>query len=234
MRALSLILPALLLPGAAGAASRSYAVGSFERVRVDGPFRVVIRTGASPGAAVDADPALLDRIEVASEGGTLTVRYAVGRWSERAPSRPKDAPPLVTLSTDAARTLRVSAGAEVTLDRARGQRVEMSVNGAGALDVAGVDADQLQAVVIGAGKLVRAGHAARARLLTNGPGTIEAGGLIADELTVRLDGTGETTAGARYTAQVTDTGLGRVTVTGAAKCTVSAPAGGPVECGVAP
>ena len=232
MRALSCALVALAMPGAAGAASRTYAVGSFERVRVDGPFRVEIRTGASPGAAVEADPALLDRIEISSEGGTLAVRNGIGRVSN-SPKARADAP-LVTLSTGAVRTVLVSAGAEVTLDRALAQRVDLSVNGAGALAVAGVDADQLQAVVIGAGKLTLGGRAGRARLLTNGPGTIDAGALIADELTVRLDGTGETRAAARYTAQVTDTGLGRVTVTGPAKCTVTAPAGGPVTCGVAP
>ena len=226
-------MPALLVPGMVGAASRTYTVGSFERVRVDGPFRVEIRTGTSPGATVEADPGLLDRVEVSSEGGTLALRYAVGQMSER-PERRADAPPLVTLSTGAVRAVLVSAGAEVTLDRARAQRVDLSVNGAGALGVAGVDADQFQAVVIGAGKLTLAGRAARARLLTNGPGTIDAGKLVADELTVRLDGTGETRAAARYTAQVTDTGLGRVSVTGPAKCTVTAPAGGPVECGVAP
>lgn len=230
MRALGFALLFLLAPGTAGAASRNYSVGSFERVRVDGPFRVEIRTGASPGAAVEGDAALLDRIEVSSEGGTLVVRYGLGRWSERPEGR-ADAPPLVRLSTGAVRALLVGAGAEVTLDRARGQRVELSVNGAGVLSVAAADADQLQAVVIGAGKMTLAGRAGRARLLTNGPGTIDAGALVADELTVRLDGTGETRANARFTAQVTDIGLGRVTVSGPGKCTVVAPAGGPVTCG---
>ncbi len=233
MRALTVALLALLLPGAAAAASRSYSVGSFERVRVDGPFRVEIRTGVSPGATVEADQALIDRIELSVEGGTLAVRYGVGRWSERPASHP-EAPPLVTLSTGAVRTLLVGPGAEVTLDRARGQRVDLSVSGAGVLTVAAADADQLGATVVGAGTMTLAGRARRARLLTSGPGTIDAGALVANDLIVRLDGTGETRAAARYTAEVTDTGLGRVTVTGPAKCTVTAPAGGQVACGAAP
>ncbi len=230
MRALTL-LALLLVPGTAGAASRSYSVGSFDRVRVDGPFRVEIHTGASPGAAVDAGQALLDRVEIVSEGETLAVRYRVGQWSERGPSRRADAPAVVRLSTGAVRTLLVGPGAEVTLDRARGQRVDLSVTGAGVLTVAAAEADQLAATVIGAGSITLAGHAGRARLLTDGPGTIDAGALVANDLTVRLDGSGETRAAARYTAQVTDTGLGRVTVTGPAKCTVTAPAGGQVACG---
>lgn len=233
MRALTL-LAMLLAPGAAAAASRSYSVGSFERVRVDGPFRVEIRTGASPGVAVEADQALLDRIEIVLEGETLAVRYRVGQSSERGPSQRADAPTVVRLSTGAVHTLLVGPGAEVTLDRARGQRVDLSVTGAGVLTVAAAEADQLGATVIGAGSITLAGHAGRARLLTDGAGTIDAGALVANDLTVRLDGSGETRAAARYTAQVTDTGLGKVTVTGAAKCTVAAPAGGQVACGAAP
>ena len=235
MRALTL-LALLLAPGAAGAAgaaSRNYSVGSFERVRVDGPFRVDIRTCGSPNATVEADQALLDRIEIVPEGETLAVRYRVGQWNERGPSRRADAPVVVKLSTGAVRTLLVGPGAEVTLNRARGQRVDLSVIGAGVLTVAAAEADQLGATVIGAGTITLAGHAGRARLLMDGPGTIDAAALVANDLTVRLDGSGETRAAARYTAQVTDTGLGRVTVTGPAKCTVTAPAGGQVACGAA-
>ena len=112
--------------------------------------------------------------------------------------------------------------------------MEVSVNGSGSLAVSEAGADELMATVIGAGQMTLAGHSQHARLLTNGPGTIDAAGLSVSDLTVRLDGSGETKANARYTAQVTTTGLGRVTVTGGAKCTVKAMAGGPVSCGTAP
>ena len=48
---------------------------------------------------------------------------------------------------------------------------------------------------------------------------------------VLLDGPGETKAAARYTAHITNLGLGAVAVAGSPKCTVVARAGGPVACG---
>lgn len=187
-----------------------------------------VETGTSPRASVEADEALLDRITVVQQGETLAVRVTGGNATRAS------GPAVVTLSTTVLHTVTVSTGARVRVSRVRGQQVALSVTGTGAIDVAAVDADQLQATVIGTGTMTLAGRASRARLLTNGPGTIDAGALVADALTVGVDGPGETKAGARFTAQVTNTGLGHVAVIGSAKCTVVAPAGGAVECGVAP
>ena len=226
LRLLAAVL-ALLAPAAALAASRTFTFGSFDRVRVDGPLDVRITTGRSPGARVEGAQELVDAIEVTVEGDTLVARYGV----RGQPSGRSDAPPVVTLSTPGLRSAAINSGAKLSVTRMAGQRIDVAVNGAGALSVAAVEADQLQAVVIGAGSMTLAGHAARARLLTNGPGAIDASGLATSDLTVRLDGPGETKASARYTAQVTNTGLGKVTVIGNAKCVVKAQAGGPVLCG---
>jgi hypothetical protein len=68
-------------------------------------------------------------------------------------------------------------------------------------------------------------------MLTNGSGTILALPLTVSDLVVRLDGPGETQASARFTADLTSTGLGRIVVAGSAKCTTNAQAGGPILCG---
>lgn len=222
---------ALLLPAApAPAAERDFAVGSFERVRVDGPFRVRITTGGSPRARASGDRRLLERLVIAVNGGTLSVRLGAGGWGESSPARAGQ-PPEVTLSTPRLASLAITAGAEARVSRMAGQRLDLAVTGAGALSVERVEADALNATLIGTGKITLAGRANRARLLTNGPGTMDAGALAVKDLVVRLDGAGETRAGATYTAQVTSTGLGRVTIVGNAKCTVKATAGGPVVCG---
>jgi hypothetical protein len=92
-------------------------------------------------------------------------------------------------------------------------------------------AEQANASVVGGGRIALAGRATHARMLINGPGAIQAGALAVDDLTVRLDGPGETDARARYLANITTTGMGRVIVAGSPKCTVRAPAGGTVACG---
>jgi Putative auto-transporter adhesin, head GIN domain len=225
-----LALLALLLPAPAFAIQRTYSVGSFDRVRVEGPFEVRIRTGTSPGAAAQGDRKLIEQLDITVNGTTLVVRLGNEGWGET----PRDAPttpPVVTLTTPRLTSIVVNAGGRVTVAPLSAQRVDVSVTGAGAIVATGIQADQFNAAVIGNGSLVLAGKVQRARLSANGAGAIDASGMIANDLVVRLDGPGEISGNARFTAQVNSTGLGKVTIGGAAKCTVRASAGGPVVCG---
>ena len=221
--ALSAAVPAI-------AADRTVSVGSFERVRVDGPFEVRIVAGGSRGAKLAGDRDLIERIAVQVNGGTLTVRLGTGGWGERFATR-NATPPVITLSTPRLTNLAVSAGARTSVNRMTGQQVAVSVHGSGSLMVERVEADQFSAALLGAGTLTVGGQANRARLTSDGAATIDAAELAVKDLVVQLNGLGETTAMARQTAQVTTNGLGKVTVTGPATCTVRAAAGGPVSCG---
>lgn len=222
---------ALFAPAApAFAAERSFSVGSFDRVRVDGPFEVRVTTGSSPTARASGSGALLERVDVDLNGTTLIVRMGNGGWGET-PGKAGGSAPVITLSTPRLIAATVSAGARVAITKMASQRIDVGVTGAGVLTIARADADQLNATLVGTGQITLGGRASRARLLTNGPGTIDASALSVNDLIVRLEGAGETKAAARYTAQVTSNGLGKVTVSGTAKCTVKAIAGGPVACG---
>ncbi len=229
--------------GQSSTTSRTVSVGSFDRVRVEGPFEVRVTIG-SPRATITRKGGA-DDVAVRVDGTTLSVRKGTGGWGEQRGGSSGGSsgggsgggggagPIVVTLSTPGLTSASVAAGGRLTIAKMRGMRVEVTVSGNGSLSVAAADTDQLNATVIGGGQMTLAGRAARARLVTSGPGAIDASGLVVDDLTVHLDGVGETKAAARYTAQVTNSGLGSVTVTGNAKCRVDAAAGGPVVCGKA-
>ncbi|WP_375271911.1 GIN domain-containing protein [Sphingomonas sp.] len=239
MAQLRALAPLFLLAAAtpAHAAERVWNIASFDRVRVDGPFEVRIATGASPRArASAADPALLDRLRLNVEGGTLSLRLDRGTddYARSGATRGADGPPVFTLSTVALKGVTLLSGARVTVPRMSGARLDLGVTGTGSLSVDEASAEQVNATVIGSGSIRLAGRAGKARLVTNGPGTIDADALSAGELFVSLDGSGETRAAARYSAEIASTGMGRVTVSGTPKCTVRAAAGGPVSCGVLP
>jgi len=231
------ILVALLLlglPAALCAAEKRVGLSSFDRVRVTGPIEVRVVPG-SPAATLSGDPRSVERVELRVDGTTLNLRLNGAGWNLRGGDDVRVAkvgPVTVTLATPRLSGAAVFAGTRLTARRVAGERVDLSVSGTGSIAVEEVGpADQLSATLIGAGELTLAGRARRVRLVTNGPGRIDAGGLVADELAVRLDGPGETLAAARYRAQVANIGLGAVRVTGAPKCEVQAPAGGPVTCG---
>ena len=212
-------------------ASRTVSVGSFDRVRVEGPFEVRVAIG-SPRATITGDSRMTETVAVRVDGTTLSVRKGTGGWGEQ-PRKGGSGPIVITLSTPGLTSASVAAGGRLTIARMRGMRVDVTVSGNGNLSLAAADTDQLNATLIGTGQMTLAGRAARARLVTSGPGAIDASALVVDDLTVHLDGVGETKAAARYTAQVTNGGLGTVKVTGKAKCRVDAEAGGPVVCGKA-
>ncbi|MEG3163630.1 DUF2807 domain-containing protein [Sphingomonas sp. PB2P19] len=224
-----LLLALLFVPAAAPAATRTVSVGSFERIRIDGPFEVRVQTGRSPGATITGDVHATDEVQVRVTGSTLVVAQGTNGWGEQAGAA--KGPIVVTLSTPNLVSAVVVAGGRLTISGMKAMRVDLSVSGAGSLSLAKADTDQLNATVLGTGQMTVGGRAARARLTTSGPGVIDASTLAVRDLTVVLDGVGETKAMASGSAQVTNTGLGMVTVTGPAQCLVKAPAGGPVSCG---
>ncbi len=225
-----LILLSLAVATAASAAERKLFVSSFDRLRVDGPFRVDVVTGRSPAGRITGDPRQLDGVEVRQEGDTLVVRRTSAR-DEELPRGDGAQPVIVTLATPTlAGAYLVGTGA-LSIAGMTGDRIDLSIAGAGTIGVTGADAAALNATSIGTGRITIAGRAASARLLVNGAGGVQADKLDAGELTVRLEGPGEIVARARYNAAVTNTGLGRIAVAGSPKCMVKAVTSGSVTCG---
>lgn len=224
------LIAALLLATPAVAAERNYSVSSFERIRVDGPFRVVLTTGRPPGATAEGDPQVTDTIDIRVEGSTLIVRAGTGGWGEQ-PARGRGGL-VIRVSTGMIRGATLIGGGDLRIvGRLSGQRIDLALTGSGSLRADGLDADQLFASAIGAGSMTLGGRAAKARLATSGPVQLNAGGLVANDLTVRADGDGDLVAQARYTAAVSSAGVGSVTVYGKPACTVQGTPGGPVSCG---
>ena len=221
---------ALSLPVAASAEDRTVGVGSFSRIRIEGGFDVRVLDG-SPRARISGERSAIEAVDLQVSGTTLVIRRSINSsWSERPVTAGRGAV-TIALTTSGLEAATVTGGARVEIARMRGRRVDLSVAGAGGITVANVRADQVVAQVVGAGSIALAGTTGSARLTTNGPGTIDADKLDAGDLVVRLDGLGATTARARYTATIDNSGLGLVSVAGSPKCTVRAGAGGPVACG---
>lgn len=225
------LLIAAVSPAGAAGAPRTVSIGSFDRVRVEGAYRVAIVTGGSPGARIegegdDGGP------DLRVDGSTLVIRRAgLGQWGERGGVVARG-PVTITLSTPSLSAVTITGDAEVSVTRMTGPRVALTLGGAGSITVARVDADQLTAQVVGDGHMTLAGRVATARLAASGAGGIAADALDAGDLTAALQGAGAITARARYTAQVSSSGLGSVTVAGRPKCRTLGQASGTVRCGM--
>ncbi len=230
----SLLIPVILLTtvalsaGPASAADRTVGIGSFERLRVEGPVDATVTIG-SPSVRITGDANAIEAVDVHLDGATLTIRRRselVGQGQRRS-----TAPIRLTLSTPAVVSAQSMAGARLTIARLRGPKIALVVSGSGAIEVTAVDGAEVSAMLSGAGRIALAGRAGKARLTRNGEGTLDASALDAGELLVAADGIGDLTARARYTAQVSNAGTGQVTIIGTPRCVIRPANGGPVACG---
>lgn len=229
-------LAALLVPvGPAAAAERTVTIGSIDRLRVEGTYKVTVRTGGPAGLTIAGDRVAIDAIDVRSDGGTLAIRAGAAlTGGAPATRRGSGEPVTIVVSTPALRSVLVIGGANVAVGPMKAAAVDLSVSGTATLRIAAVEGERLAATLIGNGGItVDTGRAGSARLVNTGGGAIDAAGVQVGDLLARQDGAGAIRASARFTAQVVAGGLGSVTVAGAPRCTVRAPAGGSVTCGTA-
>jgi len=225
----AILLSAIALSTASvSAADRIVGIGSFERLRVEGPFEATVTTG-SPSVRIAGDLDAIQAIDVRLDGTTLTIRRRPGLVGDA--QRRSTAPIRLTLSTPSLASAQSIAGARLTVARLRGPRIDLVVSGSGAIAVTAVDGVELSAVLAGAGRIALAGRVGKARLTKNGEGALDASALDAGELLVAADGIGDLSARARYTAQVSNAGTGQVTIAGTPRCVIRPANGGPVACG---
>lgn len=223
---LAALLPLTSVEAAAPEIERRVDLSSFQKLRVEGPFLVTLTTGPSPRGMLSGETEALRGVETRLSDGTLVVRRIAG---DGASSR-GGGPVTLTLIAPPVSAITVIGGAQVTAEAMRGGALTLSITGAGEIRVDRAEGDQLNATLLGPAKLtIGGGRVAKARLLANGPVALAANGLEAGDLFVTLEGPGEIGARARYTATVTNAGLGHVTVEGTAKCRIMG--GGPVRCG---
>lgn len=223
---LAFLLAAAAIP--AGAAERTYSVTDFDRVQIDGPYRVTVSTGRSSGARAEGSAEALDRVSVDVQSGTLRVRRNRSAWS----GYPGEGggPVSIALTTRDLRAAAVIGSGSLEIDRVRGLRVDLSVNGSGRLTVAAVEADNLVLGLLGGGRITLAGRAKQLKATVQGSGDLHAAELSADDAQILSDTAGNVSVAVARTARVTATGAGDVEIIGTPSCTVEAKGSGAVLC----
>ena len=228
-RTLPLALLAFAAAAPAGAAERSYSVTDFDRVQVEGPFQVTLTTGLASAARVEGSPQALDRITVEVLGSTLRVRSNRSGWGGYPGER--TGPVRIALSTRELRAAAVVGSGSLDVDRARGLRVDLTVNGSGRLAVGGVEADNLVVGLLGGGRITLAGRARQLKATIQGSGDLAAAGLSVDDAQIDADTAGSVTVAVARTVKLNATGSGDVEILGNPGCTLEGQGTGNVVCG---
>jgi hypothetical protein len=213
----------------AAAAERTYPVSDFDRVQVEGPFEVVLATGQSTRVRASGSADAIERLSVAVEGRTLRIRINRSAWGGYPGQTP--GPVRVEAATsDLARASVVGSGS-LTVDKARGLRLDLSVGGNGRLSVGRLEADNLVVGLLGSGRIVLSGHAKQLRATIAGSGDLDGRALTADDIQLSTDTAGSVVLGSARSAKIVARGAGDVTIGGNPACTVDSQGAGTVRCG---
>lgn len=227
MRRVLLALPLPFLAAAsAPAEERVFLISGFDRLRIDGPYRVEVVPGTTARAVATGEERSLRQLSVRNLGGVLVVGAGPEGWETRAGQ--DLATPGIRIATPALRAANVNGGGQLRIAGLKTQRAELGLNGSGTIDVEGVDARELNATVVGGGTVTLSGKAASVRLRSSGAGSIRAEGLTADQAVIVAESAGETRLGVRHSVQINAIGLGAVVIGGTPECRIRG--GGPVVC----
>jgi hypothetical protein len=215
-------LPALAIlivaSAPADAATRNFGVSGFDRIRVDGPFKVQLTTGVAPFATASGSAAALDSVVIDVQGRTLVVRNSRTSWG----GYPGDSkgPVEIRIGTHELNTAWVNGAGSLAIDMARGLSFDLSVQGAGSASIGAVAVDQLKVSLAGTGTARIAGTAPRMTAIVRGISTLDASGLTAKDATIGAQGPATVKATVTGTAKVDAMGASVVDLAGRPACTV--------------
>lgn len=228
MRKPVLIVLAALLTDPASAAERRYSVTEFDRVQVDGPFQVTLRTGMPGSAVATGTNAEIDRVSIDVQGRTLRVRPNSSAWGGYPGERVGT--PRIALTTHDVRALLVRGPASLDADRVKGMRADVTLSGSGRIAVGRVEADQLTLGLTGSGQMIVAGETKGLRATVEGSGDLQASDLEAADADINAGTSGTVDLLVTRAATVSSTGIGTVTIAGGAACTIRQTGAGQVLC----
>ena len=216
-----LILAALLLSAApATAATRNFGVSGFDRVRVDGDYKVTLTVGIAPFAKAQGTMRALDPVEVMVEGRTLIVRAKTSASWGGYPGE-SAGPVEVTIGTHELTAAFVNGAGSLAINKVRGMKFEASAQGAGSIAIDRVEVDVFQLGLAGAASARLAGKALKMTAMVRGSSALDGEGLVVKDAVIGAQGPAIVKLTATGTAKVDAIGVAAVTLIGKPSCIVT-------------
>ena len=210
-------LPAM---AAAPTTERSFSVTGFDRIRVDGPYKVTLKTGVAPYARATGTAASIDGLSMKVEGRTLVIRTGNGSWGGY-PGEGRG-PVTIDVGTYDLSAAYINGPGALNVDRVKGLGFELSIQGSGMASIAQVDVDQMKVGISGAASTRLGGRVAKLTATVRGASSLEADRLQVTDAVIGAEGPSIIRTQVTNSAKVDANGLVSVTLTGDPACTVKA------------
>jgi hypothetical protein len=223
---LPLALAALLCPAPAAAASRSFTVTDFDKVRVDGPYQVSLATRRAPFARVEGSTTAIESVVVEVQGRTLVIRPNRSAWGGY-PGKPMG-PIAIVAGTHELSAAVVNGAGSLAIDRVSGLSFAATAQGAGSLSIAEVRSDRINVGLVGAASARLGGKVLSLTATVRGSSLLDAQALGAKDAVLGMEGPGEIRATVSNVVAISANGPGRITLGGRPACTVRGTATGSI------
>jgi len=206
------------LAAPADAATRNFGITNFTKVRVDGPYKVVVATGIAPFARATGPAPALDRLTVEVRGDTLVVQTNKSGWGGYPGENP--GPVQVSIGTHELNNAWVNGSGALLIDHVTGLSFSLSVQGSGRAEIASADADQLNVSLIGTASAKLSGKAKKLTALVRGISALDATSLGAHDAAIGAEGAATIDANVSGEANVDASGPAVIRLAGRPSCTL--------------
>jgi hypothetical protein len=206
------------LASPAGAATRNFGVTGFEKVRVEGPFKVKLTTGVAPFASASGSPAAIEKVAIEMRGNTLLVHASSSSWGGY-PGQ--DAGPVeIDIGTHDLSSAWLTGSGAIAIDKISGLSFDLSVQGSGAATIGRTDVDQLNISIGGTASASLSGRADKVTAVVRGVSSLDAANLAVKDATIGAEGTATVAANVSNSVKVDGNGPITVRFTGGPACTL--------------
>lgn len=203
---------------AAGVSTRNFGIRSFEKIRVEGPYRVTLKTGVAPFARAKGPQSALDRIDLEMRGDLLLVR--AGPFSKN-PAAAALAPVEVELGTHNLTSAALTGAGSLAIDKVKGLKFDLSVQGAGTTDIAQVAVDQLSLNLGGNAAARLSGKSQRMTAILRGLSTVDLSGLQVSDAVLAGEGPSTVRATVSKAVKIDGRGTASFVLAGRPSCTLN-------------
>jgi hypothetical protein len=215
------VLPAFLftlaLSAPAAAATRNFGITSFDKIRVEGPYKVTLTTGVAPFASATGSQSALDSVAVDVQGNTLVVHANQSSWGGYPGG--SVGPIEIKLGTHDLTSARLNGSASLQINKVKSLTFELVIQGSGAASIAQTDVDQLTLGLAGSASASLAGRVGKLNAVLRGISSLDASALTTKDAALAIDGAATVKANISNTAKIDGSGPATIALAGNPSCT---------------
>jgi hypothetical protein len=183
-------------------------IGSFNKVRLDGPVDARLVAAEQSAVRVRADDNIEPMVTTSLDGDTLVIGIKPGSgFSTRNPVK-------VLVDFKQLQQLQIRGSGDAELDRLTADRLQLELSGSGDVQIGLLELRELHAKLSGSGDLQLAGKVEQQEWELSGSGDVSAASLSGQRVKARLSGSGDMRLGVSQELDVALSGSGDLSYSG--------------------